>query len=434
MYNWRFPIIKTLLFLSGNKTLSYLNELDNITNCKVKQKENLIKIIKHSYKNVPYYQKIFDKAGLVKNGKIKLQNFNKVPLLTKEIIKKEFNHLISKDSSSRHIFYNTSGGSTGEPTLFIQDKEFWEKNTADTLYFFKLAGKNIGEKEFKIWGSERDIFKGSIGLKEKFINFLYNRRLINSFNLTEKKIIYFIEKWQKEKPVCIWAYVDSIYEMAKYIENKHLKVPPPKSIITTAGTLNEKMRKYMENIFQCKIYNQYGSREVGAIACECSQGHGLHICEWSQYLEVVNGEIVITNLNNYSMPLIRFKIGDLGRLEKNDNKCSLKTRRLSSLRGKIMEHFINSKGDLIHSEYFTHLFYFRPWLKKYQVIQIKPEKIICKLETFSNPPKNDLADIENKIKILMGQNCDIDFKIVNKIPSLKSGKFCFTQRKFQINK
>ena len=191
--NWRKSVIYALLYISGSKIPKYLKEIKRIEKFPAEkimeyQNEKLKKLLLHSYKNVPYYQKVLTKAGVIENGIVKLENYSKIPILTKEIIRKEKENLFSKDYKKRKFYLNTSGGSTGEPVKFIQDKRYDEWNTATKIFYNQMLGKEMGEIEIKFWGSERDIIEGNLKFKDRVINFLYNRKFFNSYNLNEKNI------------------------------------------------------------------------------------------------------------------------------------------------------------------------------------------------------------------------------------------------------
>lgn len=431
--NWRKPLIKALLKITGSKIINNLNEIKRIENfnkeqIKEYQDEKLKKILLHAYKNVPYYTKVLVKSKVIVNGEVHLENFNKIPILTKDIMRKEGNNLYSKDYQTRKPFENTSGGSTGEPVRFIQDKNFYEWMVATKLYYFHMAGKELGEKELKLWGSERDILEGTIGIKDKLMNFLYNRRFLNSFRMTQENMKEYLEEINRFKPIVIWAYVDSIFELAKYIEENNLKVYSPRAIISAAGNLTNDIRAEIERVFGCKVFNAYGTREVGDIASEKEPKKGLIIYDWFQYLEVIKSKIIITNLENYSMPFIRYEIGDLGELGENDNNFNI----LKSISGREMEVFKNSRGDILTPEYFIHMIgvvFNDGSIRKFQIIQNKIDKITIK--AILNKSKGDfnktMKTIEEKvIKSLMGNNCKIEWEIVKDIPKTKSGKYLYT--------
>jgi len=429
--NWRKPLILTGLRLTGSKIPQYLNQIKEMQSwernkIELYQKKKLKELLIHAYRNVPYYQKVLQKVRLVKNEKIYLDKFEKLPFLTKDIIRKKKDDLYSNDYKNKNYFENTSGGSTGEPVKFIQDKKYWNKNVANKLFYAQMVGKEIGGKEVKLWGSERDILEGSIGIKNKVKNFIYNRKVLNAFKMTPNDMKSYVNKINTFQPKHIWTYIESIFELAKFIERNNLAIHSPNSIITTAGVLTEETRKYIEEVFNTKVYNQYGSREVGDIACECQEQKGLHIFEWSHFVEIINNKVIVTSLNNYSMPLIRYKIGDIANFKTGSCSCGRNTLRVANVTGRISSHFRLKDGSIVHGEYFTHLFYFRDWVKKFQVIQNAYDKIICKIVKSKEISIEDQTKIKQKIRKVMGKDCEVKFKFVDKISPSPSGKYLYT--------
>ncbi|KXB07347.1 hypothetical protein AKJ54_00350 [candidate division MSBL1 archaeon SCGC-AAA382K21] len=443
MVNWRKPLIFFGLKLFRNSITKNFEKIHNMENRREKienfHKKNLKKLLKHCHENVPYYTKKLEDVGVIKNSKVNIENFGNIPILKKEDIQSNFNSLKSKDLATRNTYKNSTGGSTGKPLTFIQDGKYDAWNYANKLYHAEIAGKEVGEPEIKLWGSERDILGERRSVKKRIRNFLYNRTLLNSFKMSEKDMREYVEKWNSVKPGHVWAYVDSAYELGKFIEKEDLNIYSPDSIITTAGTLNEKIREFIEEIFGTVVLNQYGAREVGDMAVECPEQDGLHIFEHTHHLEVINGKnrqvkgetgnIIATNLHNYSMPLLRYKIEDIGIITQNKCSCSKKFKTLDKIEGRIVNHFKTKEGDIIHGEYFTHLFYFRPWVRKFKVIQEDFEKIRIEIENWEKPSEGELKDITKKIKTVLGEDCEVEFNLKETLEPSDSGKFLFTKSK-----
>lgn len=425
--NWRKYVISMLLSLSGSNILKYLSEIKSLESLstddlKKYQRNRISHLLNHAYHHSPYYRQVFSRLGIVTNGcKVNLDKFNTIPPLTKSVIRKAGSKLYSNDHFLRGSYANTSGGSTGEPVQIIQDKHYYEWNVANKLFYAQKVGKTIGEKEVKLWGSERDILEGSIGIKEKLSNWLYNRKLLNSFMMTEEDLYRYVRCFNRFKPKHVWSYVDSIFQLAKFVEQNSLSVHSPNSIIVTAGVLSEDIREFVERVFNSKVYNQYGSREVGDIAAETQGLEGLQSFMWSHYLEVVNGELLVTCLTNFSMPLIRYQIGDYAQFIDSNKKV------LANIKGRITNSFKLKDGTIVHGEYFTHLFYFKPWVKRFKVIQRDYDDILCNVELSSNPIESDIQDIVINIKKVMGDSCKVEFVYVDEIIATSSGKYLYTE-------
>jgi len=392
--NWRKYIIKPFYF----KNMDLVNY-------------SLDKILKFASTHTKYYSKFGT-------------DLNNYPILTKDIIRNNFEALKSDDLDKRKWFYNTSGGSTGEPVKFIQDMEFRNLQRIITYEEKGFSGYQFGDFMIKLWGNENEIF-GKKNYKSIILDYLKNVKVLNTFNLDENKIRKYIKKMYKN-PKLVVSYIQSIYQIAKYIKDNNLNAPKLNAIMTTAGTLYPTQKKLLQEVFNAKIYNRYGSREVGNIACNKEANSDELIVTKGVYLEVLEdgkittngtGELLVTSLINYAMPLIRYKVGDIATL-KTEN-----IQTITKLYGRDVDVFKTKDGKFIDGEYFSHLVYFMDWIYKYQFIQKEYDLIIVKIAT-KNPNQNDMKKIEDGIKKVI--DCKVEFEIVDNIPQLESGKFRYT--------
>lgn len=430
------------MILTGNS-----GRLKSYRDCMYKQYRNydvnirernkkLYKIVTYAVRNVPYYREIARKKRLTFTEATIEEDIKKLPILTKEIIREQGSRLYSKEKIE--YYYETSGGSTGEPVKLRHDDYLRQIHPGD--YFLSYAGYDIGDKKLLLWGSERDILSGTIGLKAKIANrFVHRSRMLNSFLMDEAAMRDYVNIINKWKPKTILAYVQSIYELAIFIKKEGLKVYSPSGIVVSAGTLYPDWKKLVEQVFRCPVINQYGSRETPGIAVSCKESDRLHINSFINYVEIVDeqnqnlpngqdGNIVVTNLVNKSMPLIRYKIGDVGALSsKKKCRCGRKLPSLQYVKGRTVNIFKRRDGAKIDGEYFTHLFYGIDGIKKFQVIQEEYEKIDVRIELDGERLDTGIIQqIESGIKVVMGENCVVNFAYVDSLMPTKSGKFIYT--------
>ena len=378
-----------ILNIKDRKIISIFNDLNksqyNDRNIILdKQLYKLQLLLKHAYNNVPYYKALLDDTGLVNEGRIELKSINQLralPLLTKDIIREQKDNMYSLDINERKAYRNTSGGSTGEPVVFMQDMKYMVNNLASTYLARSWRGAGLYDSTVVLWGAERDTFEGKKPFTQVVKDFLLNTLRLNTFVLSGDVIECYIKILNKRKPRLIISYVQSIYTMAQYAREKGIKVKKQQAIHAAAGTVFPFMREEIEKVFGCKVFNHYGSRETGPIASECSNHKGLHIMMEHTLVEVLDkngkpcisgeeGEIVITTLNNYSMPLIRYKIGDIGVIDKENNcDCSCNYSKLASIKGRVTGIFKTANGGVVDGESFTHLFYFIEEIKIFQIIR-----------------------------------------------------------------
>ena len=446
--NLRKCIIYSLLFFGRSNIKRCLDQISDYQAASAgdqgaRARELLEKLILHAWQNVPYYNRILPQAQVIVDGKVRLDNFTRIPILTKQIITQQGSGLYSRDYKARKPYENTSGGSTGQPVKLIQDKQYNDWNIATKIHFNEMLGKNLGDREIKFWGSDRDILEGTIGLKDRLINFLYNRRFFNSYELNDQTLGQLVKLNNTFKPKAYWSYMESALELARFLSETGAEFRSPDILISTIGPLTDPIRDEIQAGMGCRVYNQYGSREVGVVACQCKQQQGLHAFPWFNYVEILDengnvsddaqGDLTVTTLQNYSMPLIRYSIGDVAIQGKSDCSCGLKTPMLEKVIGRTLGYFKKADGSLVHSHFIVQALFFKDWIKTFQIIQqdIDMVEIDIQLKTGHTASDADTAQIAEKTKVLMGPSCRVEFKFVDNIERSPSGKYVYTLSKIR---
>ncbi len=444
MMNWRKPIIHGLLRVTGSQIPSCLNKIRGVEFLDREvlyayQDEKLKRLLRHAYDKVPYYRDLLADHKVVVDGDIRLDNFNSLPLLTKDVIRDQNKNLQAMDASQRKFYDNTSGGSTGEPVHFLQDKQYDAWNIATKLYFNEVLGKAVGDSEIKFWGSDRDILAGSLAVKDRMINWLYHREFFNTYRLGRKELNELIAINNRFKPVVYWSYMESALELARYLAKCPQTFVSPQFVISTIGPLTDDVRSEIETHLKCPVYNQYGSREVGGMSCECASQKGMHTFPWWNRVEVVNeqdqplsegeGRVVVTTLENFTMPLIRYEIGDVAIADGYECACGRHSFKLKTVMGRTLGYFKKPDGSLAHSHFLVQALFFRDWIKRFQIVQDRLDHVLIRVEKVVSctPPEEDLSDINRKTKVLMGDSCQVEFVFVPEIERSTSGKYVYTR-------
>ena len=441
--NWRKPAYLTYASLRGYRFPSfleqYLRDYERGVSLETAH-DSLKKLLLHCHQAVPYYAKhLRDIEFLLKDEISPALYLLRLPILTKKLIRANWATLQSVDLDRRKWSYNTSGGSTGEPVRIIQDAEYEDRGAATSLLFHRLLGCDVGRHLARLWGSERDIVQGTQSWKAHFFNWLTNNSWLNAFCMSPERMRHYITHLNETKPCLILAYAQAAYELARFAEKEKLPIQRQRAVLTSAGTLYPFMREKIAQVFGCEVYNLYGSREVGTVACELPGIHGLWVPPWGNYVEILDdeglpvapgeeGNIVVTSLTNYAMPLIRYWIGDRGALVPNaPNGRAPGAQVMEHISGRNVDVFRTRGGTLVDGEYFTHLLYFRPWVWKFQVVQKAPDHILFRIVTRDNHPvASELEEITTKSHLVMGPDCRVEFEYPAELPPLASGKYRYT--------
>ncbi|WP_219835800.1 phenylacetate--CoA ligase family protein [Paenibacillus sp. R14(2021)] len=409
----------------------------------------LAHLLQFAQRNVPYYSDMRQMNDIVvANGRIDYERFAQIPLMDKSILQQQYKQLLSDDLDTRDWTVNTSGGSTGVPARFAQDQIYKDWSQGNKMLFDEWSGRAVGDKQIRLWGSVRDLLVGKETWRTYTGRWLRGEVWLNAYEMSEKLMSDYVQIINRFKPKQILSYVESIYELARFIQKKGLKVHAPGGIMTTAGVLRAEMRETIESTFRTKVFNRYGSREVGDMACECDRHEGLHVSELMHYVELVDdegkpvapgeaGHIVVTSLSNYAMPLIRYRIGDMAVWSEQPCSCGRPHRLLKEIFGRESDSFITSNGTRIHGSLFTQLLFSLDWVERYQVVQEDVDRIVITI--VSEGGERDLAanrkmldQVVNDIRKSMGEECDVDFKTVAHIDTSASGKYRYTISKVAL--
>ncbi len=383
-------------------------------------------LLQHAAKRVPYYVKILD------------SDFDKLSPLTKPLIRENFEGIKSDDLASRRWVLTSSGGATGQPISLVQDRGFqvWSA-VAEDFFWRTMLGVELGSAPTVVlWGSEQDLFGQRAGFKPRMRNWMLRTTFLNSFKMTPRDLSRYADVIRDTNPAILKGYASSLYELARFIKEHNLPVRRPQAIYSAAEMLRLPMRELIEEVFGCKVHDFYGSREVGPIAGECTRGK-LHVFAFNNLVEVVGagnrpvspgqeGRVLVTTLHNYAMPLIRYEIGDTA-VQGGGCDCGLALPTLERVSGRVTDHFVTRDGALVHGEYFTHLFYFKDWVREFQVVQVDVDSIHIYYATCSQRMDADVADINQKIRLVMGADCRIEWQVVEAVPRTPQGKLLFTR-------
>ena len=386
------------------------------------------KLIDYALYNIPYYRNLLVSLGIFNGNDItSLSDIQKIPVLTKDTIRQNFNALKPK---CKNLLKNHTGGSSGTPLTFLTNKKYlYLDKTAATIRAYTSAGYRRGDPIGIVWGYDVDLENQPwyIRFLRKYILHFYE---LNAFKLTGTSMEQFLKELYTNNVLFIKGYANALYEVAQYIstdswQNKlHCK-----AIFSEAERLDQHKRTILENAFGGPVFNLYGSREMGTIGIECTEHCGLHINFEHLYVEVNSeGKIIITSFFNYGTPFIRYDIGDYAEsLIYTSCPCGRASPRITAIYGRETDNFVTADGHKIHGEFFTHLFYKASGILQFQVIQKSVSHIHIRIVSY-NRDASDLSiqEIEGQIRAVFRSDILITKEYVSHIEKTTSGKTKFT--------
>ncbi|MCD6564452.1 MAG: phenylacetate--CoA ligase family protein [Bacteroidales bacterium] len=404
------------------------------------QFKKLKSLLKYSYQNVPYYKKLFDEIGAKPQDIRKFKDFEAFPILTKEKINKNIQDMISSAVSNEDLIPNSTGGSTGEPLHFYQDIQY--NNWADAARirgWYHMAGCKAGVNCAVLWGAMKDI-KQNYSFWERLKIFIEQGEIpLNAFNLSEEKKYEFL-KWCKIlRPKLLRGYFTAIKDFVIFLDKNNFNLKGLKGVVLCAETVDEKSRHHIEKVLKAPSYNMYGGRELSIVAMECLHQKGLHEVSENNYVEFKKnqlkgienaGNLIITNLNNYAMPFIRYEIGDIGVESKESCECGRGLPLIKKIIGRTTEVFDFYDGTRIAGEMFIHLMKDFP-VQEYQFIQVDNKTILLRLKRSNNIDEYLKEKIRLTYKDYLPENVQLNFEEVDSIEKTATGKFRFVLKQHE---
>jgi len=402
------------------------------------QDKKIRQMIKHLYSNVPYYRRIFKEKNLGPENIKNSEDLTKIPVLTHENVRQNLDDLIANNMSKTSLFRCQTGGTTGHPLVLYKDKN--ELSSAEACLYrgWEWSGYQIGEKRALLWGTHLTTSKYA-SFKEELKRIFTRSIFIGAWNLSEEKIKNSLRKMNTMKPTFLIGYTSSIYTFAKFINHEDIDLKfRLTGILTTAEPIFDFQRDAIEKAFNCQVFDQYGCGEVNSMGFECEEHKGLHIpterihiefLDLEDYSPVSDGEmgrIVVTCLENYGMPIIRYDTEDLGRKKQESCSCGRNLPLMNSIVGRTIDTITLPNGHAIFGGFFVYALQDIEWIKKYgiiqfQVVQKKKDYIIFKIHSQKEPSQQALESFEGLMKRHLG---DVVFNVefVDQIPVSASGK------------
>jgi phenylacetate-CoA ligase len=394
------------------------------------QRAKLISLLRSAGRSVPFYMRSLQ--GKIKDGVGSLGELEKAPFVTKAQIKAAPSDFLSQDRFS-FVTKKTTGGSTGQPLTIYKSRQAMAWELAAMWRGYSWAGVHIGDKQARFWGvplTARD------RLRARLIDFIANRKRCSAFSFGREDMERYTRELSGFKPSYFYGYVSMLEEYAKFFETKGEKPPfNLKCVISTSEVLTEYHRKLFERVFSAKVFNEYGCGEVGSIAHECERG-SMHVMAENMIVEILDGdkpcepgkvgEIVVTELNNHLMPLIRYRTGDYAAFSTKACECGRTLPVITDLFGRAYDTMRNREGKLFHGEFMMYIFEEAQrrdlGVNAFQVIQkdLQTFKVRVVPGVSYGPATEEF--ISNKVRERFDHEAVIEFEKVDKIDRAASGK------------
>jgi phenylacetate-CoA ligase len=388
----------------------------------------------HAGATSPYYRDVFQRVGFDPNAVTSLLDLAKLPFIRKDDLSSEMPRILSNQFQKDELVAYTTGGSSGLTLTFYRDNRTTEIRRAQDLLFSAKIGVYPGTKRAWVWGAPLDAWRQQ-SFKSRIRNLLSERAIFfHSYEASAKNIEAFLQRLNKHRPEVILAYPNMLAVLAEYARDHNIPLHPVPKVVVTAEAVYDWQRGLFKEVFGATTYERYGAREMGTLAAEVNCHRGLHIFEPSYIIEVVDqnglavvpgemGELVITDLCNHAMPLIRYRTGDMVALDESLCGCGCTWRRISKVTGRILDLVTRADGSRVAGQMILDIVRDVKLKCRIQVRQTSVNNFIIRhLETdnISNDIRNRISE---SFKTYLGAGITVEYEKVKELTYDKSGKY-----------
>lgn len=394
------------------------------------QADKLRKLVAYAKTHVPHYEASF---GTCRASDIRsVESIKEFPFLTKDILRTGAQTIVSRQSFLG-CTKKTTGGSTGKSVTVWKTPDAMGQELAAAWRGFSWAGIDIGERQGRFWGIP---FSTKDRARARLIDFVAHRKRCSAFGFNEEQMREYTRILNGFRPAYLYGYVSMLTEYARFLEKTGATLASPlRCVITTAELLTPQQQRLLEAQFRCRVFNEYGCGEVGVIASQCENG-SLHVNSENLIVEILDGErpcgngqvgeIVVTELNNLAMPLIRYRLGDFASFSEKPCPCGRGLPVLEQIMGRAYDLVYNRDGRMFHGEYFMYIF---EEVKRrnlgvaaFQVVQLDYDTIRVKVQPEPSYGEGTEALIRERIRALYSPTAEVEFELVDGIKREPSGK------------
>jgi phenylacetate-CoA ligase len=390
--------------------------------------------IKYCYNNVPFYRRTMESKNLRPGDFKKLEDLGNLPVIYKEVVRKDYSQFISKKIKIGQCRKSFSSGTTGEPFWSYFDRMTWLRKK----YLLKLRARRICGLQFwqKVAVFETEPVEKLLKLNKKiyFNTPLLRVRYFSKF----EKIGSILPALRDFNPHNIYCAPSYAFELTRAIEKERIKLKNLQRIFTSSEYLEQTVRTYIESTLDVPVFDLYGSTEFKEVAWECKKREGYHINEDQVIVEIIKnghsaqaeeiGEIVLTDLRNKAMPLIRFKIKDRGMFLSQRCSCGIPFSLMKPVSGRTTECIELPNGERISQFRLTTAVEHVPGLLKYQIIQSASNQLIVKVIFDSGYNEDSMMQVESIIRDITSEYMAISVELCQNIDNDYLGKYKVVKR------
>lgn len=401
-----------------------INQLENYRDEKLKA------LITHCYDNVPFYRCTMEKHRLKPGDIQRAEDLAKLPILSKDILRTHSKELLSTTISELKVTWTKTGGTTGEPIRVAKNRECQAWGSMCLQRGYKWGGLGVDEPRISLFGGSLGIDRISLVNR---IGALFRRDLfLPAFELRRDTVSSYFNKIGRSKYRFLVGYASAIYRLAILAKEQNQNIAFT-AVFPTAELLLPEWKEVIRETFKCAVLPFYGCGEVNSLGFSTPDSDGYLIPEEHALIEVSQsggatqfsgeGRFLVTDLDNYAMPIIRYANGDAGKISPSNGHFPF--RRIERLDGRYNSLLMTDTGDLISGVIGTHVFRHTTSVQSYRIIQEEPLRVVIKIVPKDDLTEGDTRLILNLFTKHLGKNMKVTIEKVPHLPVPPSGKSVF---------
>jgi phenylacetate-coenzyme A ligase PaaK-like adenylate-forming protein len=426
---FKYAIYLPTVWVRGEALGRYLEEFEHTqwasaASLRDLQERKLNRLIDWACMHVPFYRERIDRGRLPK--RLTLDDLSALPTLSKADLRDRASALVV-DCHERTTI-KTTGGSTGQAVTVTKSRTATAQELAAMWRGWRWAGINIGDRQARFWGVPR---VAQARLRAKLVDFVSHRRRYSAFNVGESDMMRYTESLNAFQPDYVYGYVSMLAVYGAYLEKSGSRRFSPKAVIATAEVLTAPDRAVITRGFGCPVFEEYGCGELGNIAHQCDKG-GLHLSAENLAVELVGaangepGEVVVTELNNLAMPLIRYRLNDYAAPTNEPCPCGRTLPRIRAVFGRAYDLVYNREGRMFQGEFFMYIFEDAKQrslgIDQFQVVQRDFDHFTIRVRPGQDYSAETEAFVRQRIQDGYGPYAQVEFQRVDAIEREASGK------------
>jgi len=405
-----------------------LAEINNL------QFEVLMHLVRHAYANVGYYRSLFDSLRIRPSDIRNEDDFRRIPVLTKECLRRNSREMLASNHKER-VYVASTSGTTGLPLTFYRDGMSMGYSLAAMYRGHRWYGVDVGAKEAMLWDTP---IGRTARVKAKWKDLLLNRFRQKECNLREENLLHFSRTMRRKRPDYLMGFPSMVYPFAVFLKEQGIdgKLFGLKMVKCTGETVFDYQTQAIESVFGCQSVQEYGSAETGVIAFECPE-RGLHLmadCVYVEFLDESDGpaglgrsaRIVVTNLRNLSMPILRYDLGDMAVASDKLCSCGRGLPLMKSVDGRVCDYILTADGTRAHSSVLYHIVKKLAEeghvVKQWRVYQTAANELKIKIVKGPGFSEKTLVRMNRGLHQYLGSGMNFHYEFVPDIPREKSGK------------